>query len=67
MVTAPHMVFAHIRRVMTLAVLITYFAPMVGSVEVSLRALAYASTSSQENVTVAYEVMDPPSVSVDFD
>ena len=67
MVTTSHIALTHIQRVMTLAVLITYFAPMVGSVEVSLRALAYASTSSQENVTVAYEVMDPPSVAVDFD
>ena len=49
-----------------LAVLITYLAPMLGSVEVSLHALAYASVSSPENVTVAYEVMNPPATVVDF-
>ncbi len=49
-----------------LAALVTYLAPMLGSVEVSLHALAYASVSSPENVTVAYEVMNPPAAVVDF-
>ena len=66
MVTTSHIDFSHIQRVLMLAALITYLAPMLGSVEVSLRAFVYASVSSPENVTVAYEVMNSPAVVVDF-
>ena len=67
MVTIPHLVPSHIRRVLMLTMLITYFAPMLGSVETGLRALAHVSAPSQAGVTIAYEVFSDSSNVVDFD
>jgi hypothetical protein len=50
-----------------LTVLITYFAPMLGGVEMSLRALAQHSPAPQENVTIAYEVMNTSATAINLD
>ena len=50
-----------------LTMLITYFAPMLGSVETGLRALAHGSAPSQAGVTIAYEEFNDSSNAVDFD
>lgn len=67
MVTASHIAHSHIQRVLMLTALITYFAPMLGGVEVSLRALAHLSIPSQENVTIAYEVMNTSATAINRD
>ncbi len=55
MVTTSHMAMSHIKRVLLLTTLFTYFAPMVASVETGLIALAQVSMPSQAGVTIAYE------------
>ena len=50
-----------------LTMLITYFAPMLGSVETGLRALTHVSEPSQAGVTCAYEVFNDCSNVVDID
>jgi len=50
-----------------LTMLISYFAPMLGSVEIGLRALAHGSAPSQAGVTIAYEVFNNSSKVVDLD
>jgi len=47
--------------------LITYFAPVLGSVETGLRASAHVSALSQAGVTIAYEVFNASSNAVDLD
>jgi hypothetical protein len=63
MIAAPHIALLHIQRVLMLAGLLTYFAPMMGSVESSLLERAALSASSHENVTIAYEVMNASAAS----
>ena len=58
MVTTSHISLLHFQRVLMLAMLITYFAPMLGSVETGLRALAHVSEPRQAGVTIAYEVFN---------
>jgi hypothetical protein len=67
MVAASHVVLSHFQQVLMLAALLTYFAPLWGSIEASLHAFAYISVPSNENVTVVYEVMNAPAAVVDFD
>jgi len=67
MVKVPHIALSHVQQVLMLAGLITYFAPMLGSVETGLRAFAQVSAHSQENVTIAYEVMNASAAAVDLD
>ena len=67
MVTTGHIALSHIQRVLVLTMLITYFAPMLGSVETSLRAFAHVSAPSQAGVTIAYESFNASSNAVDFD
>ena len=50
-----------------LTMLVTSFAPMLGSVETGLRALAHGSAPSQAGVTIAYGVFNNTSNVVDFD
>ena len=50
-----------------LTLLITYFAPMLGSVETGLRALAHVSEPPQAGVTIAHEVFHDTSNVVDLD
>ena len=50
-----------------LTLLVTYFAPMLGSVETGLRALAHGSAPSQAGVTIAYEVFNDSSNVVELD
>ena len=50
-----------------LRMLITYFAPMLASVETGLRALAHVSAAPQAGVTIAYEVFHDTSNVVDLD
>ncbi len=66
MIPAHHIAFLHIQRVFLLAGLLTYFAPMLGSIETSLLARATLVVSSHENVTIAYEVMNASPVSQDI-
>ena len=67
MVTTSHIVLLHIQRVLMLTMLITYFVPMLGSVETGLRALAHGSAPSQAGVTIAYESFNASSNAVDSD
>ena len=67
MVSSGHISLLHIQRVLMLTMLITYLAPMLGSVESGLRALAHISETSQAGETIAYEVFNNSSNAVDFD
>ena len=67
MVATSHIAHLHIQRVLVLTMLITYFAPMLGSAETSLRALAHGSAPSQAGVTIAYESFNASSNAVDSD
>ena len=67
MVPTSHKRGSHIRRVLLLTMLVTYFAPMLGSVETGLRALAHGSAPTQRGVTIAYESFNASSNAVDFD
>jgi hypothetical protein len=44
-----------------LTMLITYCAPMMGSVETGLQALAHVTEQSKAGVTIAYEVFNDSS------
>ena len=44
-----------------LTMLVTYFAPMLGSVETGLRALADVSELPKAGVTIAYEMFNDSS------
>ena len=50
-----------------LATLITYFAPMLGSVKSGLLSFAEVAAPSQAGVTIAYEVFNASSNAVDLD
>ena len=67
MVTTSHIAVLHIRRVLLLTMLITYFAPVLGSVETGLRSFAEVAAPAQAGVTVAYEVFNTSSNVVDLD
>ena len=67
MVPTSHKGVSHIQRVLMLTMLITYFAPMLGSVETGLRALAHGSAPLQAGVTIAYEEFNDSSNVVDPD
>lgn len=67
MVTTSHIALKRIRRVLVLTMLITYFAPMLGSVESGLHSFAEVAAPSQAGVTIAYEVFNASSNGVDLD
>jgi hypothetical protein len=67
MVTTSQVAFFRVRRVLMLAMLITYFASMLGSVETGLRALAHVSVPLQGGQTIAYEVFNASSNTVALD
>ena len=50
-------------QVLGLVSMLIYFAPLLGLIVVGIQKLAENSVTSQSNMTVAYEVMDKPSVS----
>ena len=67
MVTASHIAHLHIQRVLVLATLVTYFAPMLGSVESGLHSFAEVAAPSQAGVTIAYEVFNASPNAVELD
>jgi hypothetical protein len=67
MVRTSHKGVSHIQRVLMLTMLITYFAPILGSVEIGVQALTHILAPSQTGVTIAYEEFNDSSNVVNLD